>query len=343
MKQNLMISAGLILMLLVAACNNNNNQEFTNIEQIQQAEGIPVRVEKVSLQPFSISLSYNAGLSGIKETTLTSMVADRIEKVHVRVGEYVEEGTLLVSFPEDNPSAQYRQAKAAYENSLQTYERMAALFAEGGISRQELDQLRTLKQVNEANYSAADKMIRVRAPYNGTITHLNFRETESPGPGDPIVTISRINKYQAKVWVTEENIRYLKPGLRATARWQNYELPGRVTQVARSIDRNRQAFAVDLEFDNPQNFLLTGVTAAIEVFRYDTSQAITIPRQFIMSDDQGSYVYLAENNRAVKRYIETGENDRMLYEIVEGLRVNDPLIKEGANLVSSGTRIRIIE
>jgi RND family efflux transporter MFP subunit len=341
MKKLVILMTGLLILLIFAACGNNE-QEFRNIEQIQQSEGIPVKVEKISLQPFVISVNYNANLYGIKETTLTSMIADRIEEVHVRVGDYVEEDDLLLSFPEDNPSAQFIQAKAAYNNIVQTYERMSALFAEGGISQQELDQLKTSRQVAEANLKASEKMIMIRAPYSGTVTHLNFRAAESAGPGDPLLTIARINKYQTQIWVTENDINQIKPGLKAIARWQNYELPGKVTQVARSIDKNRQAFAVDLEFDNPQNFLLTGVMAAIELFRYDNPQAIVIPRQFIFSDSEGDFVFLAEGERALTRYIETGENDGMNFEIVAGLSVGDPLIKEGANLISVNTRIRII-
>lgn len=333
----------MMTLVLLTGCGNNNDQEFRNIEQIQQSSGIPVRVDEISPRHFTISLDYNANLSGVKETVLSSLVADRIEKIHVKVGDYVEKDDLLISFPEDNPSAQFKQAKAAYENTLQTYQRMIALFEQGGISQQELDQLQTAKIVHEANFKASEKMIKVRAPYNGYVTDLSFRETDTVGPGDPLLTIAQINKYQAKIWVTESDILSFKPGLEGVARWQNHSLPGKVTQVARSIERGRQAFSVDLEFNNPNDLLLSGVMASIEVFSYENRDAIVIERQFILSDREGSFVYLAEDNRAIKRYIALGENDGILYEVTAGLAVGDPLIKQGANQVDANSLIRIVD
>ncbi|MBW6515013.1 MAG: efflux RND transporter periplasmic adaptor subunit [Candidatus Cloacimonetes bacterium] len=329
------------LLFLLTACGNNDDNNMRNIEQIHQEDGIPVKVEEIVYQPFSLILSYNANLNGIRETTVTSLLSDRVETVLVKVGDYVEKDQLLLTFPEDSPSAQYRQAKAAFESSEQTYQRMSVLFAEGGISRQELDQLETMKSINQANYLAASKMIYIKASIAGYVTQINFRETETANFGDPLITISQIDRYRSKVWVIERDINAVRPGLGAVARWQEQELPGRVVQVARSIDGNRQAFGVDLEFDNPENLLLSGVMVSIDIITYGNDKAIIVPRQYIQSDIEGDYVFIVANGNAVKRYVKLGANDRMVYEIAEGLAVGDILIKEGSQLVSNGIKIRI--
>lgn len=331
-----------LALFIIAGCGKKSNGEFRNIEVIQQNEGIPVRVESVSPQQFSISLLYNTNLTGIKETSLTSLLSDRIEKIYVKVGDFVTKDDILISFPEDNPGSQYRQAKAAYENTAQTYERLRNLYEQGGISRQELDQVGTALQVSEANYKSAEKLIKVRAPYDGYITHINSRETQSVGHGDALLTIAHVNKYQAKIWVTENDIFSVESGQKVYAKWQDYILPGKVIQVSRSIDRNRQAFAVDLEFDNPNSFLLSGVMASVELMIYDNPHAIIVPRQYIQTDERGNFVFLAKEGNAVKAYIELGLDDRLQYEVVSGLMANDSLIREGAHHVTAGSKIRIV-
>lgn len=337
------ISVLILSGIILAGCGRNNGEEIPTIEQIHQSEGIPVVVEEVSPERFTISLIYNASLTGIRETNLSSLISDRVEEVHVQVGDYVEKDELLISFPEDNPSAQYRQARAAYENSLQTYNRMVALYEAGGISQQEIDQLETAKRVNEANYRAAEKMIRVRAPFNGYVTHINFRETDSVKPGESLITVAQIGRYKATVWVSENDILDIRPGLEAFASWQDHKLPGRVVQVARSIDSRRQAFGVDLEFNNPDDLLLSGVMTSIELFRYDNPEVIVVPRQYIGNDAHGSYVYIARGERARKQYVLLGEYDGYHYEIVEGLSSGDKLIKEGTSLVSDNSLLRITQ
>ena len=341
MRQILLLIIIITSILVLVSCGSKTNTGARNIEQIQQEEGIPVKVTEISYQPFSLSLSFNTGLSGIRETTITSLLGDRVESVLVKVGDYVEKDQLLLAFPEDNPVAQYRQAKAAYESAEQTYQRMSALYEDGGISRQELDQLETMRKINLANYQAAGKMVYVKAPISGYVTSINLRETESAGPGDPLLTISQIDRYRAKVWVIERDINTIQPGQRVIARWQDIELPGRVIQVARSIDSDRQAFGVDLEFSNLHGLLLSGMMITVEIFFYENETAIIVPRQYIHSDDQGTFVYLNVNDKADKRYVELGRNDLMLFEIASGLVVGDKMVYEGSHLIRTGARIRI--
>ncbi len=329
--------------LIITGCGRNNSDDTATIEQIHRSEGIPVVVEEVSPERFTISLMYNANLTGIRETTMNSLVSDRVEKVHVRVGDQVTKDDLLISFPEDSPSAQYRQARAAYENSEQTYERMVALFEAGGISQQEIDQLETAKRVNEANYKAAEKMIQIRAPFDGYVTQISIKETDSVNPGESLVTVAQVDKYKTTIWVTEKDILHIRMGLEAFAHWQDHRLPGRIVQVARSIDPHRQAFAVDLEFDNPAGLLLSGVMTSIELVRYENPEAIIVPRQYIGNDEGGSFVYVIRDNRAYKRYVEPGEFDGYNYEITSGLSFGDPLIKEGSSLLSDNSVVRITQ
>ncbi|MFA7599011.1 MAG: efflux RND transporter periplasmic adaptor subunit [Candidatus Cloacimonas sp.] len=339
---SLLLSVILILISL-SGCGKKSDRKIRNITQIQRESGIPVKVEEAKYEPFNISLGYNVNLSGIKETTLNSMLADRVDKVNVKVGDYVETDQILISFPENTPGAQYQQAKAAFENATQTYDRMSNLYEQGGISKQDLDQLNTAKVVAEANFKAVEKMVHIRAPYQGYVTQINYKETESVNPGSPLITIAQINKYKTKVWVSENDIFSVKLGLNATARWQDVELSGKVVQVARSIDRDQQAFAVDLEFDNPNKLMLSGVMASVELFTYENKNAIVIQRQFLQNDNGDSYVYVVQDSRAVKRYVKLGKSNRITSEIIEGIELDDMIIKEGVNLVNENNLVRVIE
>lgn len=336
------IQAILLLVVIIYGCGRKEQSESRTIQQIQEAEGIPVIIEEVRHQPFDIRYSYTANLSGIKETTVTSSISDRIEEVLVKVGDFVEKEQVLITFPEDNPMGQYRQAKAVYENSLANLERMKTLFETGGISRADLEQIETGLKVSKANYEAAANAIKAKAPFSGYVTKVFVRETESVGPGADLVTVTVLDKYKAKVWATESEIQNIRAGSRATALVSGNELPGRVIQVAQSMDMNRQAFIVDLEFKNPQNRKISGVLAQIDITAYRNEKAIVISRQYIHNPGhKDSYVYVLEGDSASRRNITTGRNDGLRFEVVDGISAGERLITQGTNSITDGSLVKL--
>lgn len=336
----LMVTAAAIM---ISGCGNDNNNESRTIREIHEAEGIPVRVREIDYQPFSISYNYNANLTGIKENTVTAMVADRIEAIEVAVGDYVEKDQLLMTLPTDNPQGQYVQAEAAYNNAKSMYQRMKTLFAAGGISRQDLEQVETNYKVSKANYDAAAKSIRIKAPFAGYVTRIAVAETESVNPGDPLATITVLDNYKARVWATENELDDVRPGSQATAIWRDHEMTGQVTQVSQTLDTQRQGFVVDLEFGNPSNITISGIQAAIDIFAYSEDQAFVIERQYLhITCPEEGYVYVLEDNRARRRDISLGRNDGLRFEITEGLSAGDLVITEGTNSVSDDSTVRVI-
>ncbi len=332
-----------ITAIAIISCSNENNNEFRTIQQINDEEGIPVRVRKIDHQPFSINYNYNAHLTGIKESTVNAMVGDRIESIKVNVGDYVEKDQLLLKLPQDNPQGQYLQAKAAYNNAKSMYERMKTIYEAGGISGQDLDQVETNYIVSKANYNSAAKSIRVTAPFAGYVTQIPVVETESVHPGDPLVTITVLDRFKSRVWATEEELDDLRSGSHALAKWRGQELIGQVTQVSRTLDPLRQGFIVNLEFNNPGDVMISGLQAGIDIYAYAQDRAIVIERQYIhITCPEQGYVYVLHNDQANRRDVSLGRTDGLRFEIIEGLIAGDMLITEGTNAISDGSTIRVI-
>ncbi len=334
-----------ILLVLISAlgCSKKGEGVSRNIEQIQREEGIPVRIEEVTESTFDLFLSYNSVLTNSKETTINAMVADRVEKIFVRIGDFVENNQLLISFPENNPSVQYNQAKLAYESAESTYRRMKVLYDIGGISQQEFEQIETAMNINKANYEAVSKTIKVTAPFAGFVTAISVQESESVGFGDPLVTISDSDTFNGRIWVVEKDINSFKEKMPATAHWNGNKLAGEVTRISRSMDRSRQAFTVDLIFQNSDKLNLSGIMAEIVITTQSFENSIVIPRQYLISDTSGDYVFIAKGNYAEKRKVTIAETDIFNFRITEGISAGEQLITQGATLVSDNALIKITQ
>ena len=261
---------------------------------------------------------------------------------HIKAGDYVEKDQVLVTFPEDAPAGQYKQAKAGFDLAKSTYERMKKLYEIGGISLQDLENVETQYKVAAANFDASSQMLKVRAPISGYVTAVNVKETESVRSETQLVTISQRGKMKARIWANEAEICQIERGQQATAIWNNKEFSGKVVEVSSSKDMMKRAFGVDLEFDNEDCMCKSGVIAEIKIDVYENPKALLVPRKIINTDENGKYVFVVNNDKAEKRYVKIGkENDYL--EVISGLNVNDAVVVKGNNKLSDGMKVKVIK
>lgn len=332
----------LITFALLAGCADNANEESLTIEMLHARDGIPVETSLIAETNFELIYTYNGVMRGKTETVAVSKNADRVSAVNFGVGDTIKKGDIVIEFPEDNPALQYHQARLAYENSEKTWLRMKALYNKGGISKQDLDQVETVYLVNKANWENLKKIVMVESPAGGYITQINFDVSENVAIGDPLFTVSDISTLRTRVWATEDEITHISAGQEAVAELSNTVLNGRVIQTALHMDANRQAYSVELEFENPDKHFAGGMTATVKITVYRNPEAIVISRQYVFTDpDKGLYCYISDGNRALKRYISPGRMSSLNYEIIDGLEVGELLITRGAALVSDESLIKL--
>jgi membrane fusion protein, multidrug efflux system len=335
-----LLIAGLVLL---AGCGGKKADPSKNIEQIQREEGVPVHVEIVTPHLFARDLVYSATISGAMQSGEYSKVDGRVERVNVKVGDRVEKGQVLVEFPTDLPTVQYASVVASYNLAKSTAERMRALYARGGVSKQELDGVETQLKASETQLDAVNQMLRVRAPISGVVTEVAVQESDNVRNDDPLFTVSQLNKMKATVWVSDTEIGEVKKGMGVTCSWNGSEASGKVIDVAMAMDPARQGFAVEIEFANPGGALKAGVLAKVMLRTYVNPKAYVVARKNLRSDAQGAYVFVDNQGTASKRYIQTGEDSGFEIEVTGGLNQDDRLIVDGLNLVEDGAKLKVLE
>ena len=342
MKRKILITMLLIPITLLLQNCGNDKAASKSIEQIHKEEGVPVKVSKISKSNFTSRLTYNTILSGIKESSASAMVGGRIEKVFVRVGDYVEKDQLLVTFPTDNPATQYFQAKVAYENALSTYERYKSLFETGGISAQELDNIKTQFEVNKANWRSVEKTVKVLSPISGYVTSVAVKESDDVRKETILVTVADLSKLKASIQVSEDEIDDIKVGTKAEAFWQGKTIEGKVTQVDLSMNPYTQAFNADVEFGNADGKLKAGITVEVIINGAAKQNTVSIERKNLVKRGNEFYAFVAEDTVAKRQKVTLGKNRGLFVEILNGLNENDLLITEGQMFLENDTKIKII-
>lgn len=330
------------LLLFFTACGDDK-EEAKSMEQIQGEEGIPVQLETVKHQPFEKFQSYFSKLAGIKEATKGAPLGGKIDKINFRVGDYVKEDQIVVQFPVDHPGAMYEQAKAAFENSEKTYERMKTLLAAGETSQANFDGVETQYLVNKRNYEAAYKLVFIEAPFSGTIVDVRVKEGDNVKSEASLFTVAQLNKMRTKIWITEKEINDIKKGMTASIMVGGKEYRGKIVEISMSVDPYKQAFFAEVEFDNPKNELKSGVTVDVKILVYENPKAIVVPRNLVMTDENGRFVFVEKDGKAEKRYISNGNDSGIYFEVSQGLNVGDNLITRGAAQLTDGIKVNVIQ
>lgn len=331
----------LMLAFLFLSCGSKK-EEAKSLEQIQSEEGIPVKIEPITKKVFQKNLTFYSKLTGVKESTKSALIGGKIERVIARVGERVAKDQIIVEFDPTNPGIQYEQAKSAFEIAEKTYLRTKALLEAGETSQSSFDGAETQYLVAKRNYEAVKQVLFIQSPFNGVVVDIKVKDGDNVKNEAHLFTVAQLHKMRAKLWATENEIIQIKKRMKVTAVYLAETFTGRVIEVSLAADPYKQAFYAEVEFDNPRSKLTSGVTLEFKVLIYENPNAIIIPRNIILKDDNGMFVFVEKNSTAVKKYITNGVDSGADYEVRAGLSSGDKLIIQGANLLEDGKKVKVI-
>lgn len=331
-----------LALLLLAGCGSENSDTKSS-EDIRNEEGFPVKVEEIKYQPFEKYLTFFSKLTGVKEATKGAMVGGNITKVNAKIGDYVKEGQVIIQFDTDNPALQYNQAKTTFENAEKNYVRLKALYDAGETSLAAFEGAETQYLVSKRNFESLKKMLFIESPFDGYIVDLKVNPGDGVKSEVPLFTVAQLFKMRSKIWVSEKEIVQFKKGMTAITEFGGQRFVGKIVEIALAVDPARQAFYVEVEFDNSKGILKSGLTNEIKILTYENPKAIILQRNLIMNDENGSYVFVNADGKASKRYIGNGNDSGILYEIKTGLNPGDMLIIKGASQLEDGSKLNVIQ
>lgn len=310
-------------------------------DSAQADQGAPVSVRTIQEEDFSVYLKFATVVRAKAESTAYASLSDVVREIPARVGDKVSRDQVIVVFSRDNQ--QFQQARLSYEGARSVYERSEALFSQAGISRQDFENVRTQYEIAKSAYRQISDTIEVKAPIDGYLTRLYVGPTGNVKPGDPLFTVSNQDGYEAKFYVTIEEIDLIKLGARASLRSGSVASEGRVTEISLSMDASRKAFPVTAFFKGESSTLVSGMSADIAVETYRNPGAVVARRNELSRSGQAWSAYVADGGAAKRRDLVIGKESGFDLEIVGGLRPGEELIVSGLQGIAEDTPVRVVK
>lgn len=298
---------------------------------------IEATVSAASASLMAAQANYNSINGGSQDASLIQAKSNRdnLEKQYLAAKEMKELGGISdVDF--NSIEAGFKAADASYR-----------ALANSGLSAQRDSALAQLNQAR-ASYNQAKQMLddcTCVAPISGVVSTLNLKIDNYANAGTAPITIVNSDKLEINLNVSESLVSLIKKGDKVSIELNAFngeKIEGIIDGVSDAAGQT-STYPVVIKFNNEDERIKSGMFGKVSFFTNRRDEAIVISVDNMIENGDEKYVFVEENNKAIKKIIETGINTGKEVEVLSGLSVGDKLITKGQDYLEDGDTVRVVE
>ena len=323
--------------VLFVACSGKKEATGQAEEETVQL----VKVEKVVEQPIPQVVSYTATVEPYKRNLISSSLPNRIKKIYVEVGDHVKAGQKLV----DLDRANLAQQKLQLDNLELEYNRVKELFAVGGASQQQVDQMRTQYETAKTSYENLDENTILVSPVNGVVTARNFDDGDMASGA--ILTVMQIQPVKVLVNVSESDFTKVKQGMPVDVNVEVYgdeKFKGKVSLIHPTIDASTRTFVTEINIPNTDSRIRPGMFARVNIDFGNVDRVVVPDRAVIKRSGSGDrFVYVYKDGKVSFNQVQLGRHIDNTYELISGVESGSMVVTAGHTRLKDGAAVKIAE
>jgi len=348
----------ILVLALLASCSSETVKK--------KARGFDLTVEVAQAKNIKQAelLSFTGKLQAGTYSKLSTRIMGQVENIHVKLGETVRKGQLLLEISNKDILAKKKQAEAnvlvsetLLADAEKNLERYQALFDKKSASKKELEGMQIQKNVAESKLAAAKGMLveveealkyaNIRAPYNGRVTKHFLKVGDLASPGMPLLSIEKKGKYEVVARIPESEISKIRVNdyveVELTAQ-NKRRIQARVSEINPSALDSGNQFEIKLQLDEVKDSklkLYTGMFAKVYIQMGETNRII-IPKSVLVEKGQLTGVYtLSQSGTALLRWIRVGKTYGNSIEVLSGLSSGEKYILSYEGKIWDGAKLKV--
>jgi RND family efflux transporter MFP subunit len=342
------VIAVLAVIVVILIGNKKSTQKKTELASFVST-AVSVQMEMVKEASYNMNFSSNGSLEPIRELAFVSDVSGRVVDIRADEGTSVSKGTVLIQVDDDMLKADFNAAESAYNALKVDLERFTNANSQGGISNQQLDNMRTQLVGAESRYITSKRRLAdatIKSPIAGVINKRYVEVGAYLNPGARLFDL--IDDSQLRIWcnVTENQVLLLKKGDNVRIGCNTFPdstFTGMITFVGQKADRSLN-FPVEITINQRNKAQLkAGMYVTTYFDMQSEKQGILIPRSAISGSVKTANVFLVKNGIVSKREVVVGTMIEKNVEILKGLQAGDSIVVAGLINISEGTKVQNVK
>lgn len=323
--------------LLFVACSGQKE----NTEQAEEETVQLVKVARVTEQAVPQVVSYTATIEPYKRNLISSSLPNRIKKIYVEVGDHVKAGQKLV----DLDRANLAQQKLQLDNLELEYNRVKELFAVGGASQQQVDQMRTQYETAKTSYENLDENTVLVSPTNGVVTARNYDNGDLATGA--ILTVMQIQPVKVEVNISESDFTKVKLGMPVDVNVEVYGdevFKGKVSLIHPTIDPATRTFVTEINIPNGDNRIRPGMFARVNI-DFGNVNRVVVPDQAVVkrSGSGDRFVYVYKDGKVSFNQVQLGRHMDTSYELISGVENGSEVVIAGQSRLKDDAPVKVVE
>jgi cobalt-zinc-cadmium efflux system membrane fusion protein len=285
-------------------------------------------------------------------STAGTVVAGRVSKIHVQIGDRVKAGDPLVTLASaeaaqmrsDFARAKVELARAEYRYRRQEEMRRAGvgleierMEAESQLSQDRADFERARDALRLLGDGVAEEVI-VRAPMNATVLRAHVAAGAAVAAGSALFDLGEPSSLWIVADVFERDLLLVEKGAKVTISLASSPQPitGHVVAESAAIEAEMRRAQVFIEPDDPKAPLRPGMYARVSIQAASPSSIVLPTEAVLIRDGKQTLVYVETAEGVFEpRNVLVGQAREGMTPVLEGLKGGERVVISGALLIDA--------
>ena len=346
---------------------------FVVAAQAQQPAAPTVSVITAEKRPVTESVRFVGRIQAIERVDVRARVTGFLEEVLFQDGDRVKTGAPLYRIEKGPFEAAVEQAKATLlraqaqlDNATIQRHRAEDLLRSSAGSVATRDDRVAAEKAAHGDVAAAEAALKtaeinlaytdINSPIDGRIGRTAVTRGNVVGPDSGVLTtiVSSDPMYVTFPVSQREFVRIFPPGRDGQAAIKNskvvvqmsngpvYPHTGKIDFVDVKVDQATDTISVRATLPNPDGRLTDGQLVQVSVEGDKPEERIVVPQAALIADQQGIYVFIVENEKAVIRRVKVGQTVGGSIVITEGLSGGELVVTSGMQGLRPGLAVMAV-
>ena len=365
--RRMLIMLGVVLAVVLALAAYKGFSIYQQIQMFSAPQpAISVSAAVAREQPWQSRLPAIGTLKAYQGVDLTAEVQGTVKEVLFQSGEKVTLGQPLLQLDSEVERAILATAEAVRALARVEYQRGQDLIKRQAISKSEFDRLNAELLKAEASVTQLKAELdkkRILAPFAGTIGIRQVDVGDYLSPGTSFATLQDLSRLYVDFFLPEQDYPQLAIGQSvrlSLAAYPGEVFSGEISALNPKVEETTRNVQVRAMLPNPDNKLLPGMFANLDVLLPGEKPQVLVPETAItytlygnsvyvigeQKDDQGAVVKDDKGQPRLvveRRFVETGERRDGQVLVLKGLKAGEQVVTAGQLKLDNGAHVAIVE
>lgn len=355
-----------VLFPAVTACVIAATLTGCSAAKAPKQQRVPVTVAKVERRAIPLELVATGTVEAVQSASVGSQTGGVVMSLGIREGQDVAAGQTLIRLDPRPFRAALEQARgvlardrAQYRNARAEADRAQSMFDQSLLSQSERDQKRAAADALLGSVGADSGSVSraaldleystIRAPISGRAGAFNVHVGDfvKAATSEPLVTIVQLHPIRVRFTVPESDLAILQrhrvPAPTVFIRLSpgdSTAISGPLVFIDNAVDPATGTLLLKGQFENRNHLMWPGQFVEARLVLSTEADRIVVPATAVTTGQQGSYVYVMnEDSTAAPRPVTIARTQGDVSIVSQGLEQGETVVTDGQFRLSPGARV----